>query len=196
MKLGARRVYFVLMGFIGLGLIALGISVYFASTILTGKSGDVRAARLENLVLEERQRLLSKANQDIQKYRDLAVVARDIVPQDKDQAQTVREIAKLASRSGVILGGITFPSSNLGDSKAPARTQVQPATGIPGVFVLPITVRSDSQISSAFSNFVKFLDGLERNRRTALVTSINLQPDDNNPSNIFFSLTIEEYIKP
>ena len=197
MKSGAKKVYFLLLGLIGLALIALGASVYLASGILTAKSNDVRTSRLNSLVLEERQRLLGKAIQDINKYEALAAVAKDIVPQDKNQAQTVREITKLAKKNGVTLGGITFPTSQLGDSKTPQQqTQLTPAAGIPGVYVLPISVRSDSQIATPFANFIRFLDALEHNRRTAVLTSINLQPDENAPSDVFFTLTIEEYIIP
>ncbi|HTH72135.1 MAG TPA: hypothetical protein VL737_02120 [Candidatus Pristimantibacillus sp.] len=191
----ARKTYFVLWGVIALAFVALGVGTYIGTGILKTKSLDVKTARLQSRVVEENQTLLRKAKADIQKYNDLATVAKSIVPQDKDEAQTVHEITNLSSQNGIALGSITFPSSALGDNKTP-NTQLVPVKSIPGVYSLQITVTSDAKNSVPFNNFINLLSALEHNRRTALVTGIALQPDSKVPGNLFFSLTLEEYIKP
>lgn len=191
----ARKTYFALWGVIVLAFVALGAGTYICTGILKTKSLDVKTARLQSRVVEENQTLLRKAKADIQKYSDLAAVAKSIVPQDKDEAQTVHEITNLAAQNGIALGSITFPSSALGDNKTP-NTQLVPVKSIPGVYSLQITVTSDAKNSVPFNNFVNLLNALEHNRRTALVTGIALQPDAKVPGNLFFSLTLEEYIKP
>lgn len=196
MKSQAKRIYYSLLAMIGLAVVVLAASVYLAVDMLQKKSEAVAKAKLDTLVLEETQTILRRAKADAAKYRDLAKIARSIVPQDKDQAKTVREIANLAKENGVTLGSITFPSSELGTKPDSKQTQVKPVTNIPGVYTLPITVRSDSKVSSPFKSLIRFLDALEHNRRTALVTSISIQPDTRIAGNVTFTLTVEEYIKP
>lgn len=195
MWLTAKRVYLILSGLIVLSLLALAGCGYAADKFLKDKSKDVHDARLKTMVLEAQQAGLRKAKSDIDKYKDLAEIAKDIVPQDKDQAQTVREISNLAAKNGVRLGGITFPTSTLG-AKATTDSQLKPVKSIEGTYVLDITVRSDSKISAPYSSLLGFLQSLESNRRTALVTGITLTPDAKSPGKVQFSLTISEYIKP
>lgn len=196
MWLNARNLYFVLSGVVVIAVLALGACAYLATGFLKEKSKDVRDARLLTLVLERRQSGLSKAKSDIEKYKALGEIAKSIVPQDKDQAQTVREISNLAAASNVKLGGITFPSSSLGANNSTTDGQLKSVPTIPGTFVLNIDVRSDSKVPANYSDFLNFLKALEQNRRTALVTGISLTPDPKVPGKIQFTLTIDEYIKP
>lgn len=199
MFLNAKRLYLVLCGLVVLALAAIGGSAYMANGVLQGKSKDVSAARLKTLALEEKQTKLTKAKADIEKYRELAQIAKSIVPQDKDQARTVREISNLAATNGIKLGSITFPSSTLGSVTAPKGSidsQLKAVKNIPGTYVMNISVRSDAKASPKFADFIKFLEALEQNRRTALVAGITLIPDTKNPNVLQFSLTLDEYIKP
>ena len=195
MWFNAKRVYFILSGLIVAAVLALGACVYIANSFLKTKSKDVHDARLKTLVMEQTQSSLQKAKSDIEKYKGLSEIAKDIVPQDKDQVQTVREISNLAAKNGIRLGGITFPTSTLGGS-GKDDSQLKPVKSINGTYTLVITVRSDSKASATYTNFLQFLQDLEKNRRTALVTGIALTPDAKAPNKVQFSLTISEYIKP
>lgn len=205
MFLNAKRLYFLLSGLVVLALVALGASVYIASGLLAKESTRVYDARLKTLALEEKQSRLTKARLDIDKYKELGAIAKSIVPRDKDQARTVREINNLAAASGIKLGAITFPSSTLG-ADLPATTtkktagtadsQLTPVKEIPGTYVLNISVKSDGKSPATFSNFIRFLEALEQNRRTALVTGVAITPDPKNPNNLQFTLSLDEYIKP
>lgn len=193
--MGAKRLYLLLKIAMGLAIIVLLLSAYAATQLLKGQSANVRETRLKNLVFEEKQRQLAKSKADIQKYQELADIAKSIVPQDKDQAQTVREIVTIAAANNIKLGGITFPASSLGDNKTPL-SQLKAEKGLPGVYALEIIVQSDSSEPARYNDFITFLDALEHNRRTALVTGISLQPDVSDPSRLSFTLTLKEYIKP
>lgn len=195
MQLTPKRLYFLLMGVVGLGFVVLVLGVYGADMLLRDKSAVVRNARLESMVLEEKQRQLSRARADILKYQGLANIAKHIVPQDKDQARTVREIVKIAGKHNIKLGAVTFPVSSLGDASA-KNSQLIAVPNIPGVLGLDITVQSDSTAPASFASLLKFLDALEHNRRTALVKNISLQPDAANPGKLTFTLTLSEFIKP
>ena len=191
----ARRLSLVLRLLVVVALALFALSAYMATKVLETKAGDVRAAKLKSRVLEEDQLQLGRSRAEIQRYQELAAIAKNIVPQDKDQARTVREIVQLANQYGIKLGSITFPASSLGDKKG-AQSQLQVAKGIPGVYILNITVQSDTSQPAPYDSFLSFLRALEHNRRTALVNGINIQPDVANPGLTSFTLTISEYIKP
>jgi hypothetical protein len=194
MRLTAKNMYYLLLGLIGVSLLVVGIGVYLSSNLLQQKSKDVSKAKLRIMVAEANQEILRKAKVDIEKYKDLAEIAKIIVPQDKDQTQTVREISNLASQNGVVLESVTFPSSNLSETQK-TLTQLTPVPTMPGVYVLPITITSQKS-PPTFDAFINFLSALEHNRRTALTTSIILDPDPLNPPHLKFTLVINEYIKP
>lgn len=191
----AKRFSVLLQIAVGVALFGFLLCAYAATKLLENKAQTVRDARLRSMVLEEKQNQLGKARSDIQKFVELAEIAKSIVPQDKDQARTVREIVRLAEKNGIKLGAITFPASSLGDKKS-KQSQLVAEKGIPGVYSLEITVQSDVESPAPFANFIKFLDALEHNRRTALVIGINIQPDVSDPNKTSFLITLKEYIKP
>lgn len=171
-------------------------------------------AKLTGLTQEQTSLLIDK--NEIKKYQNLYNIAQGIVPENKDQVQAVRQIVNLAAAYNVTIGSITFPTSTLGNapstggvlpknisqSQVNASTndlsQLTPVASIPGVYELPITVQSSTQLSQevTFSEFINFLSALEQNRLTALVSSINITPDSTNPNYFSFSLQINIYVKP
>lgn len=198
--MSSKRVYYLLSSLLGLTIFGFVAGAYGISTVLQQQSKSVIEARSKTASLEQQQTQLSRAKASITKYRDVGEIAKNIVPQDKDQAQAVREIVNIASAKGVSLTTITFPSSTLGAVGAGAKTsqlsQLKPAVGISSVYTLQLTVQSNSAKPIAYSKFVEFLSALERNRRTALVSGMTVQPDTKDPSLVSFTLTIDEYIKP
>ena len=195
----AKKLHIILLAltFAGLaGLVGCGSA---ANTLLTKKSASLSALKAQSEVASELQISLKKGMSDIVKYKSLDDIARSVVPQDKDQAQTVSEIVKIANDSGIPkLTSITFPASTLGGTTQATSsiTQVTPVKGIPGVYVLPITITQDASRTVPYSQFLVFLKKLETNQRTAQVSAISIQPDAKNPSQISFTLTVNEYIKP
>ncbi len=198
----SRRVHYFLIGcLVALGLATFG-GTYFASTLLATQSKRLTALKLESAVLDRQQTDLNKAKKEIEKYEPLQKIAQAIVPQDKDQAQSVREIVKIAAKNRIQLSDISFPASTLGQSGASRSTsssqltQLKPLPGIPGVYNLEITIQQDKNSPVAYSNFISFLTDLENNRRTAQVSSINLEPSPEDSAKLTFTLVVQEYIKP
>lgn len=197
MNLSAKRIYQLLIALVVLSVVALAGCTYAAKQVLDDKSKDVYNAKLQSMALEAQQADINKAKEDIQRYRNLAEIAKNIVPQDKDQARTVREISKLAEDNGIAIGSITFPSSSLGNRTSGAiNSQLERVKDIPGTYSLQITVRSPSNQPAPYPNFINFLEALEQNRRTALVKGVTITPKENNPEMLDFTLVIEVYIKP
>lgn len=189
----------LLLALIGLLIIVALLGTYEILGFLKTKSNILVGLKAQNQALQQEQTYLVSAKKEISRYSGLQQIAESIVPQDKDQAETVREIVNIAQTNGITLSGITFPSSSLGSTTGGKATstlslsQLTAVTGIPGVYVLPIEV-DDSTNGVSYQSFYNFLSALEQNRRTSLVTSLSIQPVTGGL--ITFSLTINEYIRP
>lgn len=206
--MNAKRVYQIMVGLIILLGLLIIATVVFANNMLEKQSKKLVAAKLENEVLENQQLALNQAKQDLKKYEELNTLAKQIVPSDKDQAKTVREIIAIASEAGVSIASIGFPASQLGSTAASTNSgstpkvntlnisQAEPVKGIEGLFQLEINVQSNSQRPATFSQLTSFLEKLENNRRTSHVTALSIQPNTVNRSLLSFSLTITVYLKP
>ncbi|HPR09644.1 hypothetical protein KDA06_02395 [Candidatus Saccharibacteria bacterium] len=197
-----KRLFYLLLITVSLLFIATISTGYVANSVLSQQAEKLRQLKAESEATQELQSLLQKNKSDIKRYSDLNEIAKAVVPQDKDQALTVREIVKIANDSGITnLTSINFPASTLGGtasggSQAGGLSQVIPVKGISGVYLLPITVTVDSSNPVSYSQFTTFLQRLEQNRRTAQVSEITITPDPKNPSTIAFVITLNEYIKP
>jgi hypothetical protein len=206
-----KRIYFVMLGLVGVLFIAMLVGAYQVNGLLKSKAKHLVDLKLQSQVVSSQQTGLQQAKKQVAQYSSFATTAKSIVPQDKDQAEAVREIANLAAESGIArLSSVTFPLSTLGGpagtsssgSTAPAAkskgslTQLTPVKGITGVYSLQITIQQKSDAAIPYNRFLTFLSKLEQNRRTAQVTSIILQPDNVRPDLVAFTLTLNEFIKP
>lgn len=214
-KLTVKRFFFVMCGFVALLVILAVAMVVLGNNILAKKTSRLTELKLENRVLEEQKLSVTQAQKDIEKYAELERIAKQIVPQDKDQAKAVRELITLAAQSGIGIANVTFPTSSLGQAQqaapkaeagddsssqsskpaAPPVTQVKPVEGINGVYQLEITVQSTADVAT-FPKLVDFLKRLESNRRTSQVSSITITPNAANRTLLSFNMIINVYIKP
>lgn len=206
-----KRVYFVMLSVVA--LLAIGVlgGTYEVNKLLEAKARHLVDLKLQSRVISSQQVGLIQAKKQVAQYAGFEETAKSIVPQDKDQAEAVREISNLASESGIPrLSSVTFPLSTLGGAAAASGasgtpsgsaakntlTQLLPAKGISGVYSLQITIQQTTDSTVPYSKFLTFLEKLEQNRRTAQVSSIILQPDASKPDNVAFTLIINEFIKP
>jgi hypothetical protein len=200
--MNSKRTFFVLCAVLALMVIGLFGVTYIANGMITKQAATLKSQRLQIQTLDAESSALAQAKKDVAKYAEIAQIAKTIVPQDKDQAQTVREIVNIAGRQGIGIGSITFPTSSLGNTPGVAtpsnasKSQLLPVKAIPGVYFLQITVQSNDSTTVPYDKFISFLDALEHNRRTALVSAITLTPDPKNTKNVSFTLTLDEYLKP
>jgi hypothetical protein len=217
--MNSKRFYYVLLGvFFLLG--ALGIAgVVYGNSLLKDKTEQLTKVKTESIALEQQQRALIQAKKDIEKYSELESIAKSIVPQEKDQARTVREIIKIAEESGVKVGAITFPSSTLGNAApkaatpppadsgsstpaapsppaTPTTTQVKAVEGIPGLYQMEVNVQAQSGSLISYQQFIGFLKRLEQSRRTSQVNSLSVTPVASNRNMVSFNLIINVYLKP
>ncbi|MDL2341717.1 MAG: hypothetical protein QFB87_01395 [Patescibacteria group bacterium] len=217
--MNSKRVYFVMLGIVSLLVLAIVGGAYSSKNVLAAKSAELvdLKAKLQGYTMQ--QTSLVQAKKDIATYTPLYDIAKVVVPENKNQAETVRQIVKLATDNSIMLGSISFPSSTLGTSPAgaagptaakptlggtPAKvnigsadlSQLTPVAGSPGVYVLQINVASDSTQPVGYSQFINFLSTLENNRLTAEVTAVNIVPDTTVANRFSFTLSLNSYIKP
>lgn len=192
----SRQLFYVLTTVVlllSIGIVGAGVG---ANMLLTSKSNELSKLKAKVQAMDETQLSLNRSKSDLKQYAELNTIAKTIVPQDKDQTQTVREIVKIAQDSGISqLTSVTFPSSTLGTPGNTTLTQLTPVKGMSGVYTLPITVSASEDSAVTYSQLVTFLSGLEQNRRTAQVASLTLTPSEKT-AKIAFTIVINEYIKP
>lgn len=212
--MNAKQTFFVLNALLVLLVVAIIGGAYGIQGLLSSHSKELVNYKAKALALDVEQTQLVQAKKDIQKYSELYKIAKTVVPESKNQAEAVRQIVKLAEANKIGLQSISFPTSSLGNSTAsptapasaagPSATggasaslsQLTPVKNIPGVYDLKLIVTSSQDGAVTYSQLIKFLDSLEKNRLTALVSSISIQPDADNRNNFSFNLTLDIYIKP
>jgi len=205
----SKRLRLIMLGIVGLLFIGLIAGTYEADKLLQSEASKLTTLKAKTQALASEQQGLIKAKKDIKTYADLETIAKSVVPQDKDQAEAVREIVNIAAANSVSLATISFSASSLGstaqgtvstttasDKSTTSLSQLIPVKNIPGVYQLQISVVGDPNKSVAYDKFIAFLSALEHNRRTAQVSTISIQPNLANRNLLTFSLNLNEYIKP
>jgi len=210
--MNSKQTFFGLLGALALLVIVSAGLLYFGLGELQKKGDELTQLKLKQAVMDNRKQNLVSAKRDIKEYKPLEQISKSIVPQEKDQARTVREIYAISDEAGVSLESIQFPSSALGEAKKkskskktskkptalvdPNTTQLVEVEGAKNLYAMEIKVQSNRSQPVPYSRLVRFLTLLENNRRTAHVTNISIQPSDDNRNFVTFSLTLNLYVKP
>lgn len=210
--MNSKKTFIAMSAFCVLSLGLLGASVFFGNQLLQSHSEKLTALKVEAAVADEQQTSLTQAKKDLETYSELNDVARQIVPQDKDQARAVREIIAIANESGIQITGITFPASSLGQAApkpttsegdadatkkaAPTLSQVKPVEGITGVYQLELNVTTDTTKPITYPQLISFLKRLEQNRRTAQITNLSIQPNPGDRNLLTLTVQLIIYVKP
>lgn len=210
-----KRFYYIMVTLTAISALLVAGTTAIGIKALRSQSDKLIALKIENQTLEEQDRAITLAQKDLLKYQELSDTAKTIVPQDKDQAKTIREIDRIASENDIQLNNFGFEASTLGTAAktppktttdnsaetapkaplAPPVTQVEAVPGMNGVYQLPITTQALGN-RTTYPALINFLQGLEKNRRTAQVQQISIQPDAKNPSLLNFTLQFNVYLRP
>lgn len=204
--MNSKRFYFVLLACIVI-LAALFVGGAYQSTKLLQKEGDTLVKKkLEKTVLDKKIDNLHKSKRSLTELQNLSQLTSSIIPKDKDQARTIVEIDNLAKAANIKLGSIEFPASNLGNVTKQGKksntvtdntlTQLTELSDLKGVYVMDVTINSVSKSPVPYSRLIAFLEGLEKNRRTAQVVSVSITPDTDDINNVSFNIILQAYVKP
>lgn len=212
-------------------LIALTVLIFLAilivgSNMLSSKSKNMVKLKLQSHTLDTQLTSLAQAKKEVERYSYFNDIAKEVIPNDKDQAQAVLDIFQLANTSGITIQSITFPASTLGSGSGtppappsgsssstnaattPASkviSQAKPVPGISGLYSIELTIAPDTSTELpadkriTYPKLLDFLKRIENNRRTAQITQVTIQPLGSGgvPSQfINFNLTVNIFIKP
>ncbi len=114
--MNSKRLHTAFLAVLALLFIAMLGGTYGANKLLGAQADKLKAQKAKSQALDQEQLIINKAKQDIKKYSGLNKIAKAVVPQDKNQAEAVREIVNIAAANGVTLASVTFPASTLGQS--------------------------------------------------------------------------------
>lgn len=202
--MNSKKVFFGMIGLTILLAALFAAGAYQANKLLHSEGEILLNLKLADAVLDKRDSALLQAKKDISEYSSLEEVTKSIVPQEKDQASTIAEVSQMARESGIALGSIEFPSSELGQisnkkgAKIPDqnKTQLTELSDLKGVYAMKITINSLQNRPVRYEQIISYLKLLESSRRTAQVTDITIQPNTGN-SNLFdFSIVLNTYVRP
>lgn len=204
--LAAAAALFLAVALVGLGL-------------LSAEGNKLIDLKQRTIIADAQLANLTAAKKQVEQFAYFNDVARTVLPNDKDQAQAVEDIVNLANLAGISIASVAFPTSNLGSkpvatnsdndaatvSAQSAISQAKPVQDIAGLYSLELII--SPQTGSAlpdnrkvtFPKLLDFLSRIERNRRTAQITQVSIQPQntDSGPSQfINFTITINIFMKP
>lgn len=211
--MSSKAMRWLLVGALALTAAAFIVILLGSFSMLDRESKKLVDLKLQNHTAETQLSLLPDAKKQVDQYGYFNDVAKTVLPSDKDQAQAVSDIYEMASDSGIAIQDLTFPASTLGATSTstasssaattPAKTvisQASPVSGISGLYSIPLTITpqtgakvpADKKVT--YAKFVTFLQHVEKNRRTAQVTKVDVTPADNGDFN--FVITVNLFIKP
>jgi hypothetical protein len=217
MKIDNKKLSWILSaGLVASLLVFLGVMSVGLSK-LSAESKHMVDLKVKSQIADSQLSNLEQTKKDVEKYSVFKDVAKTVIPNDKNQAETVLEINQMASDAGIALQSITFPASTLGlgvtststaqqDATSSASTskaisQAKPVSGIPGLYSLQLTITPQSDKDAppdkvvTYAKMLDFLNRIENNRHTAQITQVSIQPASNNQT-LSFSLIINIFIKP
>ncbi|MBA3757388.1 hypothetical protein H0X09_00775 [Candidatus Saccharibacteria bacterium] len=220
--MSSKRLRLILL--ISIAVLSLGfLGTYIVGmSLLSKKSQNMVDLRSESKSLDAQLESLSLAKKEAEQYSYFKDVAKSVIPNDKDQAQAVLDIVRMANESGISLQSIIFPASTLGGSSGSAPvagaapstppitsstsaaiSQAKPVAGIKGLYSLKVTITPDISLGLppnkqvTYAKMLDFLQRIERNRRTAQITTVGIQPKTSETTKVInFSLDLNIFIKP
>lgn len=223
MKLTSKKFFFVMLAVFTLSIVGGGAMLYLSNSILQKRSSNVVELKLQSAEVEAQAAAYQAAKKDVEKYAYLTDIINSALPQDKDQARSVREIFVLAQQAGITIKSIQFPASSLGavtalppaaaattapaaapttpaPAAAPVITQAKPVKGLSGVYSLQAIVTpfaDDKTYKVTYAQLIKFLEKIESNRRAIQVANLQLNPlGQSSTDTVSFTLTLNIFIKP
>ncbi|HSX17849.1 MAG TPA: hypothetical protein VLE51_00630 [Candidatus Saccharimonadales bacterium] len=206
-----KKLRFVLLSLLGLVIIIFLATASLGLGILSNKSKQLVDVKLQSRTVDAQLTSLELAKKQVDKYAYFDSVAKTVLPTDKDQAQAVLDIQQQANQSGIAIGSITFPASNLGatssttlatgsGSTSAAISQAKPVQGISGLYSLELTISPQTgpgvpaSQTVTYPKLLDFLNRIEKDRRTAQITEVHIEPQADQTLTV--SLGINIFIRP
>lgn len=183
----SRVLFFVLIGFLSVILLAGGYGYVWARQALLEKKQSVEKTHLE--VIDEQKRteqLVTLSRRYTEAKAKLDEINRAL-PRDSQQTEILLAIQSAANESGVLLPSVQFTGA--AQLTNPQLNQASPSQGF---YVVPLSLK----LSGAYDQLQTFLDKLERLSRYNSVSTLSLTKTLADKNKLDVSLTLNAYLKP
>lgn len=182
----AKQLFIILLT----GLLVLGVGGLISFGVAQSTLGN-KISQLQRLAgdiqLENDQiARLKQLESDYKHVEPLAAKVASVLPQQKEQADVIAQIATIVRNNGLELDGLTFE-----DTKGLPDERSQTQTGpLGGILIMPVRFQTNSnykQLQSMLRNF-------EQQQRYMRVSTLEINRNDR--GRVEASLTLEVFLKP
>src|ERR1035437_3882602 len=118
----SKQLRLILLGLLGLATIVFIAVAFWGLSMLSSKSQKMVDLKLQGSAAQNQLTSLGLAKKEIKQYGYFKTVAKDVIPNDKNQATAVLQLNQFANAAGFGLQAITFPTSTLGITSAAGTT--------------------------------------------------------------------------
>jgi Tfp pilus assembly protein PilO len=165
--------FYVLLGILGLSFVGGGAGLYFTNQILQ-KNGDIFTEKeLELSNTSNRIAYLQKLEYDTEKLEADLGSLTSIYPKEKQQAQVIDQLLKLAAARDISLGEdrISFP---LTEGLPGPNSQLTESPVVPGLYGMNVSL----DITGTFEDTISFMQDIENFRRIMNISSVEMTPSN------------------
>jgi hypothetical protein len=188
----AKRTFYILIA-VNILLIGGIIGVYFfASKFAKQKSQEIAIVKADIETNDQSLNSYRELERSLSKSTELSAIAKEVLPQDKNQSVALQEINQFAEESGISIKQVTFTTPNT-TKKTTGPTLTSPSN-LKGVSVLSVSVKAEKM---QYDQLLTLLKKFEDNRRRMQVTSISLAPSTTKLGQLDRAdLSVDVYLKP
>jgi hypothetical protein len=165
-------------------LLVLAVGIYFTYT--SGQIAVLKSIQAENSqylsAIDNATKLIKLRGDVLDQYNAISDVDKarlnKLVPDNIDNVRLIIDISGIAARHGLTAAGIktSADTNNISAASTPSPNAPNPIiSGSGGLSTVTVTFN----VTTTYTNFITFLQDLERSLRVLDVTSITLSASDN-----------------
>ncbi len=188
----SKKAFLALLGTL-VAVIAAGVGVFYLfDKQLVTMNHDISKLKAEQTAAQSQINSYEATKKKVEELAFVRQLAFEVLPGEKEQANTVAELKKFVIDAGMIFEALTFTgeSSAIGGGGS---SQTQAADGINGVRVLPASIQIAA--GATYEQVLSLLQKIETNQRKMQVTELTLVPDETGTKFSTITINVDIYLK-
>lgn len=173
-----KRMNHILIGSLALLCIGGIFILYFANQKLTAIAEETATLSADIEVTKKQIKTYNATRIKVESLGYVDELARKVLPDTQDQSVVVAELSAFAQRNELQVAGIEFievAKDTKGTKPKKSSKKDEKSSTPKGVEVLPVLIKFTD---APYDNLLNFLRNAEGNQRKMQITSINLEPDE------------------
>lgn len=156
----AKKLNLVLLGFIGLIVLATAGGYYLLSTRLGSVIDQVTTKEEDILLASEEIDNLKILQGELSRIEEIKPIIDEALPKSKDASAAIAQIQTMANRNGIRIISINFEATKGLPSES---SQTRPSTVVPTVSTVPVTLETELIPYESLKQFLRDLLAIRRN---------------------------------